>query len=71
MSLVLCSRVPLGANVEGVGSGVGDTEHSVGVIDGIRGAELWEEVSFNFVPQVEVFIGMDVLGEGLVRDGRT
>ena len=62
LSLVLCSRVPLGANVEGVGSGVGDGKHGIGVVGGVSSTELREELGFDLVSQFEVFIGVNVLG---------
>ena len=66
--LVLFPHAPLSASVEGMGSGVGDLEHSIRVISGIRGAKLWEELSFDFVTQVVVLVGVDVLGQWWERN---
>ena len=66
--LLVHSCVPLGANVEGAGGGVGHAEHGVGVVAVVCGPEFGKEPGFYIVPQIEVFIRMDVLGEGLVRD---
>ena len=38
-SLFPCSRVPLGANVEGVGGGVSHPEHGVWIAAGVRGPQ--------------------------------
>jgi len=55
------SSVPLGANVESVGRGVGDSEHSVRVVSSVGGAELREELCFDVIPQFEVFLRVDVV----------
>ena len=62
LSLVGCSSFPLGANAEGVGSGVCDGKHGIGVVGGVSSTELREELGFDLVSQFEVFIGVNVLG---------
>ena len=61
--LVIFPHAPLSASVEGMGSGVGDLEHGVSVVNGIRSAEWWEELGFDFVTEVVVLVGVDVLGQ--------
>ena len=61
--LVVFTHAPLSASVEGMGSGVGDLEHSVSVVNGIRSAKWWEELGFDFVTEVVTFVSVDVLGQ--------
>ena len=63
---VVHTCIALGAEVERVGSGVGDSKHSIGVVGGVRGHQRWPELGFDVISQLEKFILMDVLGEGLV-----
>ena len=49
-SLLDRSSVLLGANVEGVSSGVGDGEHGGRVIDSVSGAELGTKLGLDLVP---------------------